>query len=103
VLSGATKIAFDVASVRPAELIVQLEEVGGGKYNAQVSVEGGSTSKTRTLAFTEMKPADDSKDTNSKLDLDQVKQILILDMSGMINQVDQENTLWLGNLKATKE
>ena len=101
-LAGTTKLAFDAASVRPAELNIQLEEVGGGKYNAQVSLEGGTNAKSKELVFTTMKPADDSKDTNNKLDLDQVKQILILDLAGPLNQVDQENTLWLTNLRAVK-
>ena len=101
-LAGAARLAFDVASVRPAELMVQVEEAGGGKYKAQVSVEGGSTAKSREIAFTDMKAADDSKDTNDKLDLDQVKQIVVLDIAGAVNQVDQENTLWLSNLRAVK-
>jgi len=101
-LTGTSKLAFDAASVRPAELTVQLEEVSGGKYNIQISVEGGSTAKAREAAFADFKPADDSKDNNGKLDLDQVKQILILDVAGPINQVDQENTLWLTNLRAVK-
>jgi hypothetical protein len=101
-LVGASRLVFDAASVRPAELTIQLEEIGGGKYNAQLSIEGGSNSKLREIPFSQFKPADDSKDTNAKLDLEMVKQILILDTAGALNQVDQENTLWLGNLRAVK-
>ena len=102
ILVGSSKLAFDIASARPAELMVQLEEIGGGKYNLQVSVEGGSVAHPVQIIYSDMKAADDSKDTNGKLDLDQVKQILFIDLAGPLNQADGENTIWINNLRAVK-
>ena len=100
-LTGATKLSFDLASTKPAKFIVQLEEVSGGKYNyTMVSLDGGGVAKRVELPFSEFTASEDSKDDNGKLDLDQVKSILILDISGGLENADSDNTLWLGVIRA---
>jgi hypothetical protein len=98
-LTNAGQIAVTVASDKPAQLLLQVEEVGGGKYNATFEVPGGSTAKEYVLPFADFKPAEDSDDPDGRLDLDQVHQIVILDLSGAIGQADQPNTLWFNNLR----
>lgn len=101
-LTGKTSFSVDVASARPAKLLLQVEEKGGGKYNVLVDVPGGKQLKTLSFPFTEFKAGDDSHDTNDKLDLDQVNQVVIVDVDALLNMTEGDNTLWLGNIKATK-
>ena len=84
------------------KLIVQFEEAGGGKYNKLIEVEGGSAINHITIDFKDLNAADDSKDDNGKFDADQVSQLVFLEVTGMIDRADGENTLWIGNLRAAK-
>lgn len=100
-VAGKTGLSVDVASTKPAKLIIQVEEKGGGKYNILVDVPGGKQLKTLAFPFSEFKAADDSHDTNDKLDLDQVNQLVIIDGSGLLGMDEGDNTLWIGNVKVT--
>jgi len=99
-LAGKNTFSVDIASARPAKMLFQVEEKGGGKYNVMVDVPGGKTLKTITIPFIDFKAGEDSKDTNDKLDLDQVNQVLILDVNALLNMTEGDNTLWVGNVKA---
>lgn len=101
-LAGKGQLIFTAASTKSAHLIVQVEEYGGGKYNTTITVPGNTERKEFRLAFVDFKAADDSKDSNNKLDLDQVHQILIIDASGLLDRADQDNTLWINGIRATK-
>ncbi|HEV2473506.1 MAG TPA: hypothetical protein VGS41_12610, partial [Chthonomonadales bacterium] len=98
-MAGAGRLLLDVAASKGAKLVVQVEERDGGKYNTFVDLPGDSTVKHLDLAFADFKPAPDSNDSNGTLDMDQVKQVLVLDATGLTGAVDQENTLWVGNVR----
>lgn len=104
-LTGRDKLTVTVASEKPATFIVQIEERGGGKYNYPVTLEGRKgdsalAARELVFSFADFKPSDDSKDTNGKLDLADVYQILFLDVSGLIRTAKGEtNTLYLGGLR----
>ena len=100
ILAGKEQLSFQIASEKPAVLMVQLEEIGGGKYNFTTQVPGEVKPKMVEADFAEFKPADDSKDDNDQLDLDQVKQIFIMDVAGMAGIGKGDNTLWLGRISA---
>lgn len=109
VLTGKTSLSLSVASRLHTTIIVQVEEKSGGKYNTSFEVpaqvappDPGTAPSFQTLAFADFKPADDSKDDNNQLDLDQVKQILIIDASGMLGGGEGENTLWLSQIRVNK-
>lgn len=99
-LAGMEKLSFDVASAKPAKLLVQVEEQDGGKYNTVVEVSGDSALKHVSVLFADLKAAIDSNDSNDRLDRELIKQVLIVDISGLVDMADQDNTLWLGNLRA---
>lgn len=99
-VNGTTKLAFDVAALKATKMLVQVEEKGGGKYNSVIDVPGGKVPTAMSLPFSEFKVADDSHDTNDKLDLDMVTQVLFMDLSGFLEMVDQDNTVWISPLKA---
>ena len=100
VLAGKQQMSFQIASEKPAILIVQLEENSGGKYNFTTPVAGGVKPKMVEADFSDFKPSDDSKDDNDQLDLEQVKQIFVMDAAGLLGQGKGENTLWLGRISA---
>ncbi len=99
VLAGKTSLSFDLLSKRGATMIVQLEEKSGGKYNATFAVPGGDAPVSKTLSLADFKRSDDSKDINNRLDLKEVKQLLVLDASGLIGTGAGDNTLQLSKLR----
>ena len=102
--AGKSALVLTAASDQKATLVVQVEERDGGKYNTTIDVPGGKESKEFRLAFADFKPANDSHDANDKLDLDQIKQLIIIDSAGLVGTPDQDNTLWIGpvSTSATK-
>lgn len=100
-IAGKTSFSVDIASARPAKLLLQVEEKTGGKYNVLVDVPGGKERKTISIPFSEFKAGDDSKDNNDHLDLDQVNQVLVMDVNALLGMADGDNTLWIGNVRAT--
>lgn len=99
-LAGMDRVEFSLATVLPCTLLVQLEEKGGGKYNAMVPSTGLSTAKQIAIPFSEFEKAEDSVDGNETLDLAAVKQLVILDATGIQAGKEQSNTLWLGPIVA---
>ena len=99
-LTGMKFLSIEAASLNPSTLIVQIEEIGGGKYKMPLELAGGSVVKTTNLTLADFTPSDDLKDSNNKLDLDQIKNIILIHISSMTGAADQENTLWLGSVVA---
>ncbi len=99
--SKTDHLAFMAASQQNATLLIQLEEKGGAKYNATVDLPVGGTAVERTVAFSDFKLADDSPaDSDGHLDLDQLKTMTILDLTGLLGSGQGKNTLWLGPIRA---
>lgn len=101
ILTGAKMLSFDIASAQPARLIVQIEQYDGGKYNMTVDVPGGSAPQHEKLLLSGFIRSDDSSDTDTKPHLAAVKSIAFIDVTGMMDQTDHDNTLWLNHLVAT--
>lgn len=104
-LAGHDKLVVSVASEKPAVFLVQLEERSGGKYNYPVTLEGKKSGESLTarelvFPFADFKPSEDSKDPNNKLDLSDVYQILLIDVSGLLGTAKgEDNMLYLGGLR----
>jgi hypothetical protein len=98
--AGTTRITFNAASTKPVRLLVQVEEKGGGKYNSIVEIRGARAAQEVVVNFADMKAADDSKDTNDHLDIDQIVQIVFIDLTGQLDSTDVDNTLWINDLRA---
>jgi hypothetical protein len=99
--TGTKMLSFDIASAQAATLIVQLEQVDGGKYNMTIDVPAGSTPQHKKLLLDAFTRGDDSTDKDTKLHLALIKSIAIIDVSGMMTQADKDNTLWLNHLEAS--
>jgi hypothetical protein len=100
-LTGTTGLRLKAASTQSTSLLLQVEETGGGKYNALIEVPGGSQPKEAAPLWSEFNPDGESKDDNGKLDPGQIKQILIIDLAGMSGD-GTANSLWLGTVRAVK-
>ncbi|MCW3097157.1 MAG: hypothetical protein JWL77_2775 [Chthonomonadaceae bacterium] len=98
-LKGMDQITFTAAATKSTKLVLQLEQVGGGKYRTIVDVPGSSEAKEFSLPFTGFEMTDDSGDRNGHFTPDQVNQIVILDASGIIDGADADNTLWINKLR----
>ncbi len=101
-LQGTTRLRLEATSDKTATFIARFEEKGGGKYNASLRLVGGNLVNTIDVNFADFKPAEDSKDKNQRLDLDQIEQIGFLDISGALGAPGGENTFNINNLRATK-
>ncbi len=102
VLAGATGLHLSIGSKLPTTIIVEVEETDGGKYNTTISLNGNSEMKDFNLKFADFVVSQDSKDKNDKLDLPLVKQIMLIDMTGLGEIQDMENNLWLANVHSIK-
>lgn len=103
-LARRTRLTFSLASAKPTTLLVHLEERGGGKYNSLLEAKGGSTAQTVGVAVADFRAGDDSQDVNGKLDMDQVNQFAVLDLSGLLGDPGAgggaDNTVWIGAITA---
>lgn len=103
-LSKYDHLEFDIASSKPSKLLLTLEEKNGARYTAVIDVAGSSMSSRKALYFANFKLADDSpKDPDDKLDLDQLKNLTIVDLTAFFNMQTQPNTLWIGPIRASQE
>ena len=100
-LAGSSRLLLSMASAKPTSVLVQVEEVSGGKYDTVVTLEGGQKLQSLTLKLADFNPSSDSKDDNGKLDREKIKQILIADLSFMGGGAGA-NTLWVGRIRAAK-
>lgn len=98
-LTGKKTLNLHLASSHPCQLLVQLEERAGGKYNAVLPIPGGPDPIDRTIDITAMTPDEQTKDPNGKLDLDQVQQLTIVDLTA-VTQAPGANVLWIGKVTA---
>ena len=99
-LSAATQISFKAVSQKPIKLLVQLEETNGNKYNTVVDVPGDSAGQPISVKFSDLKPSDDSKDKDAKLEAGLINQLVLADLSGMLTQTEQDNVLWIGKISS---
>ncbi len=100
--AGATRLALSLASSAPANIVLQLDERGGGKYLVPIAAAGDGEARALSFGLSQFKPADDSRDDNGKLDMDQVQRVLVLDAAAVVPGAARDNTLWIGNITAQK-
>ncbi len=102
--AGVTQLNFTAASTAPTKLMIQVEQTNGNKFNSIVDTAGNSEVKNFSLNLADFTLDSDSKEPNSKMDLAQVKQLLIIDIGGALAEIqDTSNTLWINNVRAVKK
>jgi hypothetical protein len=101
---GATHLAMDVASDRPAQLMISIAErridsKPAARYNADFFVPGGGKPDHRELALSAFdRDENGPADPDGKLDPQNIQSITILDISGE----SAENTLTLHDLRLVR-
>jgi Complex I intermediate-associated protein 30 (CIA30) len=107
-LTGATHIAVDASSEQRATVFVSLEErtpgkEGGPRYRAILQLAPGGKSTRQEIPFSEFEADEQApKDANGKLDLDRIKTISLLDITGLIAPGEPVNTLRVAKIEAIK-
>jgi len=101
VLTGTKVLTFDVASAQPAKLLVQFEQYDGGKYNMTIEVPGGSVPQHKKLLLSGFARGDDSTDKDTKIHLASIKSLAVIDISGLVDKADHDNSLWINHINAT--
>jgi hypothetical protein len=104
-LRGKESLAFEVASDKPAQLLLTFEELAAGKqqgprYNLTLEVPGGGKTEHREILLSAFEHGEDSpNDADGKLDLDRLKTFSILDITGTFTHETAGNSLWIGNIR----
>lgn len=108
-LRGWNRLAFDISSEQPAQLVLSLEEHNPGKargprYSTTVEVSGGGKVDHRAVVFSAF-TADPNgpADADGLLNLDQIKVISILDITGATASRTAANSLWIGNIHVSEK
>ena len=97
-IAKALRLRLSVRSEAATTLMVGLKEKDGSQYNYPLPVAAGQELRVVDLPLTEFKLGDDSADENGKLDLGQVSEFSVSDMSGILGQPVGHNTLWLDDI-----
>lgn len=99
-LAGKKALMLNVASEKATSLRLQLEDDRGAKWDVGIDVPGEKKKKTIRLALADWQASQDSKDPDAKMDLARIKQIALIDPSGLASETLSENTVWLSGLTA---
>ena len=97
-LAGVTGLRMSLLSETETTLLLEIEEFDESKYQAMVPLTAGDDFDIVELALAEFTLGDDSQDENGQLDVTQVKQILIGDISALAQAPVALNTLWLDDI-----
>lgn len=100
-LAGMKSLRLWVKCSKATAVLVSVTETGGASYQASATVSAGAWQEI-AVNLDELVLDDPSKDTNGKLDLDQVGSIHLLDvatyMVNFIPDVKGSRTLWLDDV-----
>lgn len=105
-LHGSGSLSFDIASNKDAQIVMALEKRKPGsnegpRYNASFQVPGNRQVLHKSISFAEFQLDENGPaDPEGKLNPDQIKSVSLLDITAAFSHEQQQNTLWLGQLKA---
>jgi hypothetical protein len=105
-LHDTGSLSFDIASNKDAQIVVALEKRKPGsnegpRYNTSFQVPGNRQVVHKSIPFAEFQLDENSPaDPEGKLNPDQIKTVSLLDITAAFSHEQQQNTLWLGQLRA---
>lgn len=97
-LAGMKRLSMAVMSEAPALLLLELKEADESKYQTTFQLEALADFETRNIPIDELTLGNDSSDENGQLDMDQVKDMTIADVSAMAQVPVTVNTLWIDDV-----
>ena len=98
-LAGTRSVTLSAMSEKPVTLFMELKERDESKYQATAQVVGSAQFEKLLVPVTDFALAGDSTDENGKLDFDQLKEFLIVDLSAVTGAPASPNTLWFDNIR----
>ncbi len=103
--TGATHLAFDIASDTDTNILLVLEQrsQGNARFHAEIEVKGGGQSAHREIALSAFAlDKQGLSDAAAQLDLTQLKSIALLDIAAAYTEQDASNTIRIGNMEFVK-
>ncbi len=97
-LAGMKRLSLAVMSEMPTLLLLELKETDESKYQTTFQVEALDDFQTLGISIDQLALADDSLDENGQLDMAQVKDMTIADVSAMAQMQVRVNTLWIDDV-----
>jgi hypothetical protein len=100
VMIGATGLHVSLSATAPTTLVLSVKERSNAEYNATLQLQPGQV-LDRVVAWSEFKLGENQNDPDNKLDLDQIKEVALIDASASLpNAQPQANELRLGIVEA---
>ena len=97
-LEGTTRLRVSLLSENKTTLMIGLGEKDKSEYHVLVPLEAGQDFQALEFDFTDFELDEDGADENGKLDIDQVTEISINDVSFMTGEPVGYNTLWIDDI-----
>ena len=97
-LTGMKNLSLAVMSEMPMLLLVELKEADESKYRTSIQIEALDDFNTLQVSLGELAVGDDSSDENGRLDMDQVIEMTLADISAMAEMPVTVNTLWIDDV-----
>lgn len=100
-LAAKKNLSLVLTSAKPAKIMVQLEGKSGNKWKILFDIAGQNTRKTWAFPFTEFAADEENKLVDGKtevFDPAHLHQITVIDISGITDGADDDNTLTLSGL-----
>ncbi|MBI4907076.1 MAG: hypothetical protein HY820_25850 [Acidobacteria bacterium] len=107
-LSYSAGITIELASEKPAHLILSLEEKVAEiakpvRFNVTIDLPGGREVVRKQLPFKEFELADDApSDAPSRIDPAYLRTLSLVDLRGLVGGAAGANTLWISGLAGYK-
>jgi hypothetical protein len=97
-LTGLTCLRVWLMSEVEATVIISMKERDGSEYTQFIELAAGDELQPYEFDLASFTLSDDSQDENGRLDLTQVKELSIADVSVLSGKTVPTNTLWLDDL-----
>ncbi len=98
VLAGAKGLRMRFCASDAVSLVVQLEDAAGGKFSKTIELPGSKVLKTIEIDFESLAKSGDSK--TERLDTRRIRQVLLLDASGLTDGAERTRTVWTADWEA---
>lgn len=87
---------------RATTIVVGIIEADGSAYNKPIETREAQWMQV-VVPFADLALADDAKDENGRLDLGQVRALVIIDAAGFLSSTTGDRRLWLANYESISQ
>jgi len=101
-LTGVKHLRLWLMAEVATSVIVTMKERDESDYSHMLELQPSDTLQLVSIDLSEMTLGDDSTDENGQLDMDQVKELTLADVSMMVGKPVSTNTLWIDDTVFTE-